>query len=61
MLHAKDYEDRWERKLVWYREKGILPHEEGGENGTLIVTRDSEKGAISSQKNERIIEEVILE
>lgn len=61
MLHVKEYEERWERKLKWYRVNDILPHEEGGgANGTLIVTRDSEKGAISSPEIERVIEDILL-
>ena len=60
MLHVQEYRARWERKLAWYREHGILPYEEGGgEHGTLIVTRDSEKGAISSPEIDRVIEDVI--
>ena len=62
MLHVPDYLERWEQKLVWYKENEILPYEEGGgENGTLIISRDSEAGAISSPEIERIISEVILE
>lgn len=58
MLHILEYERRWERKLAWYREHDILPYEEdGGDAGTLIITRDSEKGAISSPEIERIIRE----
>jgi len=61
MLHVPDYERRWNAKLAWYKEHGILPYEEGGgDSETLIVTRDSEKGAISSPEIERIIREVIL-
>ena len=41
MLHDRDYLERWERKLVGYREHGILLLEEGGgENGTLLVTEE---------------------
>lgn len=61
MLHIPDYKRRWDDKLEWYKQNSILPYEEGGgENGTLIITRDSEKGAISSPEIERIIREVIL-
>ena len=60
MLHVPEYERRWNKKLAWYRENGVLPYEEGrGGRGTLIVTRDSENGAISSPEIERIIREVI--
>lgn len=61
MLHVPEYERRWNEKLKLYRENGILPHEEGGgEAGTLIITRDSERGAISSPEIERIITDVIV-
>lgn len=61
MLHIPEYERRWEKKLAWYRENDILPSEEGGgDAGTLIITRDSEKGAISSPEIERIIRDDIL-
>lgn len=61
MLHDPAYRQRWEKKLKWYRENDILPHEEGGgERGTLIVTRDNENGGISSQEIEALIREVIL-
>ena len=41
MLSDREYLRRWERKLVAYREQGILPLEEGGgKHGTLLVTRE---------------------
>lgn len=56
MLHLPGYKDRWERKLLWYRSHGILPEEEGGgQNGSLIVTRDDEKGGIDSAEIAEII------
>ena len=61
MLHVAEYERRWNEKQAWYKKHGILPYNKGGgDNGVLIVTRDSEKGAISSPEIERIIREVIL-
>jgi hypothetical protein len=49
LLHQKRYEDRWERKLGWYRQHGILPIEDGGgEAGALITTRDEPDGSIDS-------------
>jgi hypothetical protein len=60
MLHDPDYKSRWEQKLAWYRQHDILPYEEnGGDRGTLIVTRDSEQGGISSQEIESVIRKVI--
>ena len=51
MLSDPGYLRRWKRKLAWYREHNILPHEEGGgQRGTLVVTEDSLNGAISSKR-----------
>jgi len=62
MLHVPNYRKRWEDKLAWYGKHSILPHEDGGgENGTLIITRESPQGGISSQEIERIIRDMILE
>ena len=62
MLHVPSYRRRWEEKLNWYKDNGILPHEEGeGENGTLIITSESARGGISSQDIERVIRTVILD
>ena len=60
MLHDPTYKARWEKKLVWYRENGVLSHNEGGgPKGTLIVTQDNEQGGISSQEIEQLINTVI--
>ena len=60
MLHVPDYKNRWEKKLVWYKSHGILPHEEGeGSNGTLIVTRDNPDGGIDSESINQIITETL--
>ncbi len=59
MLHVPYYRRRWEEKLSWYRTHGILPREEGGgENGTLIITRDASNESIDSAKITNLIEEV---
>jgi len=56
MLHDPAYKARWGKKLDWYRGQDILPFEEGGgENGTLIMTRDHDNGAINSQEIEKLI------
>jgi len=61
MLIDPQYRQRWERKLAWYREHGILPHEDGGgPNGTLIVTRDTKQGGISSKEIDGLIKDVIV-
>lgn len=49
LLHDAAYRRRWEEKQAWYREHGILPHEEGGgPNGTLISSRDQADGGLDS-------------
>jgi hypothetical protein len=59
-MHPR-YRRRWEEKLAWYKSHGIVPYQEGdGSRATLIVTRDDEKGGISSPEIERIIREIIL-
>ncbi|MDY6904431.1 MAG: AAA family ATPase [Thermodesulfobacteriota bacterium] len=61
MLHVPSYRRRWEEKLAWYKANRISPHEDGGgENGTLIITRESARGGISSQEIEQIIRKVVL-
>ena len=56
------YVNRWKEKLAWYKKHLIIHYEDGGgENGTLIITRESPEGGISSQEIERIIRNVILE
>jgi len=60
MLHVPSYRRRWEEKLAWYRTHGILPLEEGGgENGTLIITRDEANGSIDSAKITKLIADVL--
>ncbi len=59
MLYDPDYKARWERKLSWYKRNDILPISVGGgRNGTLIITRDSELGGISTQEIEECIREM---
>ena len=59
MLVDKDYRERWQRKLEWYRQQDILPMEEGGgKNGTLITTCDSEDGGIKSDEVADLINKV---
>ncbi|MGV8997280.1 MAG: AAA family ATPase [Parvibaculaceae bacterium] len=41
MLDLPDYRRRWERKLAWYREQGVLPVAEGrGPRGMLVTTTE---------------------
>jgi ATP-dependent exoDNAse (exonuclease V) alpha subunit len=61
IMHDPSYRRRWERKLEWYRENEILPHQEGGgDRGTLIVTEDNPRGGISSREIDQIVKEVML-
>ena len=56
MLSDYNYRQRWNKKLMWYREQGILPREEGsGPHGTLITTEDSDNGGIDSEAVSQII------
>ena len=56
MLHLPGYGEGWERKLQWYETHGVLPEDEGGgENGSLIVTRDDENGSIDSAEIDAIV------
>jgi len=60
MLTNPEYRARWERKLAAYRAAGIVPHDEGGgETGTLIITRDDERGGIDAKRIAEIIAEVL--
>ena len=56
MLNKKSYRESWDRKKEWYRKNGITA--EGGENGTLVISKDNKKGGISSQEIEFIIERI---
>jgi len=59
MLGDQGYKRRWNEKEQWYRDNGILPHNEGGgPNGTLITTRDDPNGGIDSLYINRLIKAV---
>jgi hypothetical protein len=50
MLGDPSYRARWDEKLMWYREQGIVPVEEGGgPAGTLVTSVDDPNGGIDSQ------------
>ena len=60
MLNIPSYRQRWEQKLAWYREMGILPLEEGGgPNGTLIITRDDDRGGIHADKINALLDNLL--
>ncbi len=59
MFYEEDYQEQWQKKLEWYRAQDILPYEEGGgKGGTLIITKDTEKGGIDSEQIKRVIEKI---
>lgn len=59
MLGNKDYRERWQRKLEWYRQQDISPIEEGGgKNGVLITTFDTEEGGIKSDEVADLVKKV---
>ncbi|KAA0889843.1 AAA family ATPase [Oryzomonas rubra] len=62
MLHVPTYRRRWKEKLIWYKENGVLPYEDGGgRNGALIITQDESNGSIDSAKIKALIKDVLLE
>ncbi len=57
MLKDPGYRERWKNKLNWYQNQGIIPLENGGGNrGTLVITKDDERGGIDSEQIEKIIQ-----
>ena len=61
MLNHPDYRQRWKRKLESYRRSGILPCEDGGgTEGTLIVTRDDDRGGIDSAAIAQLIRDELV-
>ena len=60
LLSNPDYAARWKRKLDVYRKaKILLPEEEGDRRGTLIVTRDDERGGIDAKAIANLIRKVL--
>lgn len=65
MLYDTEYKRRWDEKYKWYLENNILPFEDGGgENGTLIVTKDLpniiEDGSIRGSISIKEVDELIF-
>jgi hypothetical protein len=61
LLSDPGYAARWNRKRAEYIEAEIRPHTEGGgEQGTLIETRDDAKGGLDSAALAKLIDEVLL-
>jgi hypothetical protein len=46
LLANPQYARAWERKRAWYASSGVT--EDGGDAGTLVVTRDDDRGGIDS-------------
>jgi energy-coupling factor transporter ATP-binding protein EcfA2 len=60
MLHVPTYREKWEHKLAWYRDNGVDDIDAGGGlNGTLIITKDSAEGGISSADIDKKIEQLL--
>ena len=61
MYYEENYRKKWEKKLAWYRSQGILPSEEGkGKRGTLIITKDTEKGGINSDEIKKLVNKTFM-
>jgi hypothetical protein len=61
LMRQPAYRRRWEKKLAWYKQEGVLPHKEGGgPAGILVVTQDDEKGGIQSDEIERLLDEILF-
>lgn len=61
LLEDPTYQARWHRKKAAYIAAGILPWQDGGgDNGTLIETRDSSAGGVDSSEIAKVIEDAGL-
>lgn len=57
LLERDDYRRKWEKKLQWYRDNGILPLEEGGgEQGTLVTSTESSTDGLNMQRIQQTIQ-----
>lgn len=57
MLQRPSYRRKWETKLAWYRNNGVKPDDEGGgQDGTLVITKDGPDGSISSAEIETLVD-----
>ena len=60
MLQRPSYRRKWEAKKAWYTAHGILEEAAGGgENGTLITSRDGDDSSISSAAIEEFIDKLL--
>jgi hypothetical protein len=61
MLQNPEYKNKWDQKLKWYIKNEILPYDEGEDKReVLIVTQDDERGGISSQFIDQVIEKILI-
>jgi hypothetical protein len=62
MLNDAAYRERWDRKPQWYAGQGIVEATEGqpdgGPNGLLVITRDDDRGGISSKAIAAFVDEL---
>ncbi len=59
LLGDPHYASAWERKREWYAASGILLlGEGGGPNGTLVTTRDDERGGIDSAAIDELVRQL---
>ncbi len=60
MLNNLNYRKKWEEKKDWYYKNRIWTKDEGeGENGVLIITKETEKGGISVPEIDDVIKTII--
>jgi len=60
MIGKEDYRQRWERKLLAYRQQGILPLAEGGgKNGTLLITEEKEGSGLDAGEIRKNIDAIL--
>lgn len=63
MLQDEEYKEKWEKKLKWYKQNGIFPIGEEKEeypNKVLIISKDDDRGGISSQEIDKMIEKILM-
>ena len=59
MLERSDYRRAWEKKLAWYHDHGVLPHDHpDAEDAVLITTKDTSMTGIDMSEVKKLIEEV---
>ena len=60
LLDNIDYRERWERKVIVYRDDGILPLSEGGgDNGILLITEEQRGTGLDSAAISKNIDAIL--